>query len=425
MLNFVLFLPGIGCLFWLTLYLMMSPADSRAYCFAKYAFLVQGLFCLVATAPLTGTGGLGPFSAVLEHSLGLLVIPVSISYLHSLTGDKSGVLLKVCYLLPLILAVAECVTVFIIGLDGSSFLLDGIGSGMLSASDAESRSQFLLFACQKFALSGFMVLEYLYFITLTSVYMFSKKLSVFSETCHFFTGRKADLRSVQSTHLVLVLTLNVILLLLGRPCAVSLRWPVPVICLILTIVISLFAVVGSADSNLQCSFGDILQTLRFRMPDVQESDVRMHADAVSKSSVYYDISNSSDRTVVHDTDNEADLDISIRFERFMLQERAFLNPEITLDDVAERLGVGRDVVSDMMDDVFGISFSVYLNMLRIDYAEQYILNNDNVTQKDIARACGYSSAASFNVAFTRQIGVTPKIWKDRYAEMQQRKDTQY
>jgi AraC-like DNA-binding protein len=55
-------------------------------------------------------------------------------------------------------------------------------------------------------------------------------------------------------------------------------------------------------------------------------------------------------------------------------------------------------------------------MLRIRYAEKYIMQHDDVTQKDIALACGFSGASSFNSAFSKQNGVTPKIWKDRQLE---------
>ena len=51
-----------------------------------------------------------------------------------------------------------------------------------------------------------------------------------------------------------------------------------------------------------------------------------------------------------------------------------------------------------------------LNILRIDYAEQYILNHPEAKQAEIAQACGFLSASSFNNMFKKVTGLTPKMW---------------
>ena len=50
------------------------------------------------------------------------------------------------------------------------------------------------------------------------------------------------------------------------------------------------------------------------------------------------------------------------------------------------------------------------NTLRIDYAEQYLIHNKGAKQTDIAAACGFPNASSFNNIFKKITGVTPKIW---------------
>ena len=64
-----------------------------------------------------------------------------------------------------------------------------------------------------------------------------------------------------------------------------------------------------------------------------------------------------------------------------------------------------------------MSFQNYINMLRISYAEKYLMSHDRVTQNEIAMECGFSGASSFNSAFSKKNGVTPKIWKDRQLEL--------
>ena len=115
-----------------------------------------------------------------------------------------------------------------------------------------------------------------------------------------------------------------------------------------------------------------------------------------------------------------DESFGVEFENFMLEKKMFLRNELTLGIVSEHLGVSKDVLCVFMDSTYGMSFSNYVNMLRVEYAEQYILDHDDATQKEIALACGYSSASAFNSAFSKLTGVTPKIWKDRYMEMSRR-----
>ena len=111
------------------------------------------------------------------------------------------------------------------------------------------------------------------------------------------------------------------------------------------------------------------------------------------------------------------------FERFMLERKMYLRRDLSLSHAAEWLGVEKVKLSDYMERTYGMSFMSYLNMLRIDYAELYILGHGDVTQKDIALACGFSGASAFNTTFSKLTGVTPKIWKDRYSEMAKRRMT--
>ena len=111
----------------------------------------------------------------------------------------------------------------------------------------------------------------------------------------------------------------------------------------------------------------------------------------------------------------------VAFEKLMLDGKLYLSRDLTLSSVADSLRVEKNVLADYMESTYGMSFYNYLNMLRVDYAEQYILDHDDLTQQEIAVACGFSSASAFNTSFSKLTGVTPKIWKARYTEMSKRK----
>lgn len=103
-------------------------------------------------------------------------------------------------------------------------------------------------------------------------------------------------------------------------------------------------------------------------------------------------------------------ELFVRFQHIMRDDMLFLQPRLSLDDVAERLGTNKVYVSRLANNAFNLSFPELINVMRIDYAEQYILKHRNAKQDEIARECGFLSASSFNTIFKKVTGMTPKVW---------------
>lgn len=99
-----------------------------------------------------------------------------------------------------------------------------------------------------------------------------------------------------------------------------------------------------------------------------------------------------------------------RFENLMLHDQIFLEPGITLLEVAERLHSNKTYISRLVNNTYNMAFPDLINTLRVDYAEQYIVTHRGTKQADIATACGFFSASSFNNTFKKVTGMTPKIW---------------
>ncbi len=99
-----------------------------------------------------------------------------------------------------------------------------------------------------------------------------------------------------------------------------------------------------------------------------------------------------------------------RFQRLMRDEQLYLKPGLSLQDVAERLGTNKTYVSKMVNNTFNKGFPELLNLLRVDYAEHYIVLHKDAKQNQIAEACGFFSASSFNNTFKHVTGMTPKMW---------------
>ena len=99
-----------------------------------------------------------------------------------------------------------------------------------------------------------------------------------------------------------------------------------------------------------------------------------------------------------------------RFQHLMMDEELFLHPRLTLNDVADRLNTNKTYVSKMVNNTYNLGFPELINTLRVDYAEQYILNHREAKQNEIAERCGFLSASSFNNTFKKVTGMTPKVW---------------
>jgi len=98
------------------------------------------------------------------------------------------------------------------------------------------------------------------------------------------------------------------------------------------------------------------------------------------------------------------------FQRLMLEYKVFLQPRLTLAEVAEMLGSNTSYVSRLVNNAYDLGFPEFINTLRIDYAEQYILDHREARQEEIAAQSGFLSASSFNNAFKKITGMTPKVW---------------
>lgn len=98
------------------------------------------------------------------------------------------------------------------------------------------------------------------------------------------------------------------------------------------------------------------------------------------------------------------------FDKLMDEEQYFLQPNITIQHVADKLLTCRTYVVKLMANNVGEDFSDYITRRRIEYACECMLKERAITQEELAHRCGYADAAMFNKKFKAQTGKTPKTW---------------
>ncbi len=94
----------------------------------------------------------------------------------------------------------------------------------------------------------------------------------------------------------------------------------------------------------------------------------------------------------------------------MQNERFFLQPELTVRELASQMKVSSSELSAAINSQKGVNFNDYINALRVqEFIRVYPLpENRNYTILSIAYDCGFNSKATFNRAFKKETGKSPK-----------------
>ncbi|WP_425235081.1 helix-turn-helix domain-containing protein [Ulvibacterium sp.] len=93
--------------------------------------------------------------------------------------------------------------------------------------------------------------------------------------------------------------------------------------------------------------------------------------------------------------------------------KPYLEKELTLYNLAERLKVQPNHLSQVINSLEGKNFFDFINMYRVEAAKEKIRLGDyqNLTLLGIAFESGFNSKASFNRAFKKFTGQTPTDYK--------------
>lgn len=96
----------------------------------------------------------------------------------------------------------------------------------------------------------------------------------------------------------------------------------------------------------------------------------------------------------------------------MTNDKLYEDPELTLSQVAKQLGSNASVISKVVNQGFQLNFNDFINQFRIAAVQREIKAGVHQTQTllGIAFGCGFNSKATFNRAFKKQTGVSPKEW---------------
>ncbi|MCA0932728.1 helix-turn-helix domain-containing protein [Lutimonas saemankumensis] len=90
-------------------------------------------------------------------------------------------------------------------------------------------------------------------------------------------------------------------------------------------------------------------------------------------------------------------------------EKTFLDPEVSLKDLSEKLSISSKNLSQVINQSFDKSFFDFINSYRIKEAQHIFkeAKDDKMTVMEVMFDVGFNSKSSFNTAFKKETGQTP------------------
>ena len=354
----LLFLPCITCLFWLVLNPLVNT-NQNGFKTLELLMAMIGI-ALFAEAGLSCTEGNMLLSLYMtKQFFALMIIPVAINYIRSLkSSGEIKSYYQVFVAVPASLLVAQIILLII---TGPELFLDSIQN---PTANEDNNAVKLIHICSFWIFYTILAAETVVFIAFSVINAVRKdyNIHISNVTASIIIYSILEIAVILDFSLWIKATLSVILA-----------------CLLF--MLSYFSIFHMENKDEKPDF----------IADRPSEFLTENKHEIQQS--------------LNDEDS-----LRIRFEDLIVSEQLFLKQGIRLSDIAAMLDTNRTYVSRLVNNTYNMSFSDYINTLRIDYAEQYLLHNRNAKQSDIATACGFPNASAFNNVFKKITGVTPKIW---------------
>ena len=105
-------------------------------------------------------------------------------------------------------------------------------------------------------------------------------------------------------------------------------------------------------------------------------------------------------------------------EKAMREDRIFLNPALSLDEVVSHTGLTQKTISSVLNQYEGKSFNEFINEYRIDEVKKRLLSpgNGHLTITGIAFECGFNSQATFQRTFKQFTNQSPREFQLSHQE---------
>ena len=121
---------------------------------------------------------------------------------------------------------------------------------------------------------------------------------------------------------------------------------------------------------------------------------------------------SSEKNILSSEDEKKIEQWRPRILQYIQTEKAYEDAELSLTKVAKHFNTNVSIISKIINQGFQLNFNDFVNYYRIEAVKDKLRAGEKDTQTllGIAYDCGFNSKATFNRAFKKFTGFSPKDW---------------
>lgn len=104
-----------------------------------------------------------------------------------------------------------------------------------------------------------------------------------------------------------------------------------------------------------------------------------------------------------------------KLREMMIEEKPYLNPNLTLNDLSEKLNISSHNLSEILNTQLQQNFFDFINQYRVNEVKKYLEdpNKDYFTLFSIALDAGFNSKSGFNSIFKKYLNITPSEYRQK------------
>ena len=375
------FMPLFTCLFWLVLNPFVHKKD-RSYKLLQLLLTSIGVSTL-AEAELTFGGDTERLIFYfVRQFFTIIVIPVAVIYIQSIGQSSKKTFTLTWASIPATMILAQIALLLTYGREP---FLQCISShtNILTLGKEHNAVEFLIHLCSFWLFYGILTVELITFGIFTILRKTPGKTSLPHKSISALITAYAAMEALQLSM------------------TAERTWISAVMLVILSATIYFMAFSTFLYNRTDVSFKEIA-ALSFKL--VPEEHDQIMISTKSLKEIAQSVS------VAPQQESPDENYLKARFEELIISNRLYLKKGIRVSDVAKMLQTNRTYISKLVNDTYGMSFSDYINILRIKFAQEYLIEHPDAKQSDMAATCGFPDASAFNNAFKKVTGMTPKIW---------------
>ena len=436
----IIFMPVVACAFWILIHILEGfRIRSFGNVVTLLIFTALFLFSDSCYTDVRTNWSIIATTGLIAQFAAPCIIPIVGSYLRRLRNDPGPHPLQLLWIIaPAALLTSGLLLYFLSGDTAiQQFNADLEANGSAILKNYKDTTVMLYFISTAMFYRLVIALELLIFIV-TGIHDAIRDKSKFSHVIgFFFGGKRIHVKGLQLFNIVLLWIVICFKLVLFEQYINDHQWTMALAAILMTIGISAFSYTALFSSKPMVSLKEMVNGWKYNYSihdreEITERYLDEILEEADDATLRYIQSKTQSVDIIEESeqeeqktkevptiaghlfeavaDNPEDDSLRARFQHLMVDENLFLLPRLSLNDVAERLHSNKTYVSKMVNNTYNLGFPELINTLRVDYAEQYILNHRNARQDEIATACGFLSASSFNNTFKKITGMTPKMW---------------